>query len=85
MSFALVISAGGRKIGIIHDVFQDFPRIHDHGSLADRDAGCPGPAGIIVINRWHVNFNATGPLGGSVEEKPLVTTVRTDKQYAASP
>jgi len=39
------------------------------------------PAGIDIAGRWQVRFNPTGPLGGTVGNKPLATTVKTETQY----
>jgi len=38
------------------------------------------PAGVDV-GRWKVRFNPTGPLGGTVNQAPLATTVLTEAQY----
>jgi hypothetical protein len=39
------------------------------------------PAGIDIADRWQVRFHPAGPLGGTVGNKPLVTTVKTETQY----
>jgi hypothetical protein len=39
------------------------------------------PAGIDIAGRWQVQFNPAGPLGGTVGNKPLSTTVKTETQY----
>ncbi len=39
------------------------------------------PAGIDIANRWRVRLNATGGLGGTVNDKPLTTTIRIESQY----
>ena len=39
------------------------------------------PAGIDIVDRWRVRFNAHGPLGGTVRNKPLTTIVKTEMQY----
>ncbi len=41
------------------------------------------PAGVQIGNRWQVQFNATGTLGGKVRERPLATTINADAQYRA--
>jgi len=42
------------------------------------------PVGVDIAGLWQVRFNATGPLGGKVGDKPLTTTVKTEKQYNQS-
>ncbi|MCX5646399.1 MAG: hypothetical protein NTZ17_17215 [Phycisphaerae bacterium] len=39
------------------------------------------PAGIDIAGRWHVRLNAAGELGGTVNNKLLTTTVKTESQY----
>jgi len=39
------------------------------------------PAGINIADHWQVRFNATGELGGTVNDKSLATTVGIDSQY----
>ncbi len=39
------------------------------------------PAGLNIAGRWQVHFNAAGPLGGMVGNKPLTRTVETESQY----
>jgi hypothetical protein len=39
------------------------------------------PAGVDIAGRWQVRFNPTWPLDGTVGNKPLATTVRTEMQY----
>jgi hypothetical protein len=39
------------------------------------------PAGINVADRWQVQLNPFGPLGGTVNGKPLATTLKTEGQY----
>jgi hypothetical protein len=39
------------------------------------------PAGINIADRWQVRFNATGDLGGTVNDKPLATTIQIESQY----
>ena len=39
------------------------------------------PAGVNIADRWRVRLNATGELGGAVNDKPLTTAVRIKSQY----
>jgi len=39
------------------------------------------PAGINIADRWQVRLNATGELGGTVNDKPLATTIQIESQY----
>jgi len=39
------------------------------------------PAGVDIADRWQVRFHPAGPLGGTVCNKPLATTVKTEAQY----
>jgi hypothetical protein len=39
------------------------------------------PAGVKIAQRWQVQFNPTGGLGGSVNDRPLNTTIKTETQY----
>ena len=39
------------------------------------------PAGVDIADRWQVRFHPAGLLGGTVCNKPLATTVKTEAQY----
>ena len=39
------------------------------------------PAGVQIGDRWQVRFNADGPLGGRVEDRPLTAEIQTTSQY----
>ncbi len=39
------------------------------------------PAGIDIADRWQVRLNATGEPGGTVNDKPLTTTIQIESQY----
>ncbi len=39
------------------------------------------PAGVNIADRWQVRLNPVGSLGGTVNDKPLATTVRIESQY----
>ncbi len=55
--------------------------------VADEKVGQPtpvefaAPAGVNIAQRWQVRFNPTGTLGGSVNDKPLTATIKTETQY----
>ena len=55
--------------------------ITDEGVLQPSEAALVRPAGVDIAGRWRIRFNATGPLGGQVNERPLSTTVQTEEQY----
>jgi hypothetical protein len=40
------------------------------------------PAGLDIAGRWQVRLSAAGTLGGTVDGKPLTTTVRIESQYS---
>jgi hypothetical protein len=40
-----------------------------------------GPAGVRIGNKWEVQFNPTGALGGKVGERALATEIHTESQY----
>jgi len=42
------------------------------------------PAGVDIDGLWQVRFNPDGPLGGTIGDKPLTTTVKTERQYNES-
>ncbi len=42
------------------------------------------PAGVDIAERWQIRFNPAGPLGGKIGNKPLTTTVQTERQYNES-
>lgn len=67
---------GGSRSLFLH-VFE----IADEGSLQPAPMTFVPPAGIDIAGRWQVRFNPAGPLGGTVGNKPLSTTVKTDTQY----
>jgi hypothetical protein len=39
------------------------------------------PSGVDIGDRWRVRFNAAGPLGGTVGNRALATTIRAEMQY----
>jgi hypothetical protein len=39
------------------------------------------PAGLDIIDRWKIRFHAEGQLGGSIGDRPLPVTVKTEGQY----
>jgi len=39
------------------------------------------PAGVNIAQQWQVRFNPKGALGGTVNDKILATTVKTETQY----
>jgi hypothetical protein len=67
---------GGSRTLFLH-VFE----IADEGTVRPVAVTFVPPAGIDIADRWQVRFNAAGPLGGTVGNKPLATTVNTEMQY----
>jgi hypothetical protein len=39
------------------------------------------PVGVDIAGLWQVRFNPTGPLGGTVGDKTLTTSINIEKQY----
>jgi hypothetical protein len=37
------------------------------------------PAGVDIAGFWQIRFNPAGPLGGKIGDKPLATTVQTER------
>ena len=40
-----------------------------------------GPAGVRINNKWQVQFNPAGPLGGKIGERPLTIEIQVESQY----
>jgi hypothetical protein len=55
--------------------------VADEGTLQPAFVEFTAPAGINIAQRWQVRLNPTGTLGGSVNDKPLTTTIKTETQY----
>lgn len=57
--------------------------------VADEKASHPAvvrfvpPAGVQIGERWQVQFNSTGPLGGKVGKRSFAATINTEGQYRA--
>ncbi len=62
---------GGRTL-FLH-VFE----VTDEDILRPTPIELAAPAGVDIAPRWHVRFNASGDLGGTVNDSPLTTTVDT--------
>jgi hypothetical protein len=43
-----------------------------------------GESGVDIGQKWKVRFGATGEPGGTVNARPLATTLLTDAQYKQS-
>ncbi|MEK7751892.1 MAG: hypothetical protein AAB654_08245, partial [Acidobacteriota bacterium] len=67
---------GGNRSLFLH-VFE----IVDEQVRQPADVTFAAPAGVNIADRWQVRFNAAGDLGGTVNSKPLATTVQTESQY----
>ena len=39
------------------------------------------PAGVNIAGRWQVRFNSEGAMNGTINDKPLATTVQIESQY----
>lgn len=39
------------------------------------------PAGVDIVERWQIRFIPAGPIGGTVGNKTLTTSIKTEKQY----
>ena len=63
-----------------------FLHVFEIGAESDRqpvNVKFVAPAGIEIGERWRVQFNTAGPLGGKVGDRALATTVHTEAQYSA--
>ncbi|MFH1716033.1 MAG: hypothetical protein ABIF19_01670, partial [Planctomycetota bacterium] len=67
---------GGNRSLFLH-VFE----IGDERIRQPVDVVLVAPAVVNISDRWRVRLNATGELGGTVNDKPLTTTVRIESQY----
>jgi hypothetical protein len=68
-------TAGARSL-FLH-VFE----VTDEGAQQPTSVQLVPPAGVNIGDRWQVRFNATGDLAGTVNGKPLTTTVHIESQY----
>jgi hypothetical protein len=55
--------------------------ITDEHNLQPAPFQFAAPAGVSITQRWQVQFNPKGTLGGTVNGKPLTTTIKTQMQY----
>lgn len=55
--------------------------VSDEGTLRPSDVAFVPPVGVDFDDGRQVRFNAAGPLGGTIGNKPLTTTVKTEMQY----
>ncbi len=68
-------SAGNRSL-FLH-VFE----IVDEQVRQPAEVTFAAPTGVNIAGRWQVRFNSTGTMGGTVNNKPLATTVQVESQY----
>jgi len=64
-----------------HTLFLHVFEIVDEQVLQPAVVTFVAPAGINIADQWQVRFNATGELGGTVNNEPLAATVKTETQY----
>ena len=55
--------------------------VTDEGVLQPTALEFSAPAGVNIGQRWQVRFNAKGTLSGTVNGKPLITSIKTETQY----
>lgn len=55
--------------------------IADENDRAPTEVELIGPAGVRIGDRWQVQFNTTGPLGGKLGERTLTTEIEVESQY----
>ncbi|MGO8678114.1 MAG: hypothetical protein ACLQVX_19905 [Limisphaerales bacterium] len=63
-----------------------FLHVFEIGAEADRQAAevkFVAPAGVEIAGHWSVRFNATGPLGGAINDRDLANAVHAEAQYPA--
>jgi len=79
--------------GLLRHVYESSGLPHDRGHIeafehrprytcAAADIKWLAPAGVEIGGRWRVRLNATGPLGGGVDDQPLAAAVYTEAQYS---
>jgi len=51
-------------------------------NLAPAELTFAAPAGADIGGRWRVRFNATGPLGGTIGDQSLATSINVGAQYS---
>jgi hypothetical protein len=56
--------------------------ITDETNLAPAAVTFAAPAGVDIGARWRVRFNTTGPLGGTVANQSLGTSINVGAQYS---
>ena len=55
--------------------------IADEAAQRPAEIKTAGPAGVEIGGRWRVEFNATGPLGVTIDGQPVATAIRIERQY----
>jgi hypothetical protein len=55
--------------------------VTDEGVRQPTSLEFSAPADVNIGQRWQVRFNPSGTLGGTVNGKPLTTTIKTEAQY----
>jgi hypothetical protein len=61
-----------------------FLHVFEIGNEGDRKPTAielTGASGVRIGDRWHLQFNADGPIGGKVGERALTTKIENEAQY----
>jgi hypothetical protein len=56
--------------------------ITDEANLAPAELTFAAPAGVDIGARWRVRFNATGPLGGTIGDQSMASSINVGAQYS---
>jgi hypothetical protein len=51
-------------------------------NLAPAEVAFAAPAGVDIGARWRVRFNTTGPLGGTIGDQSMATSINVGAQYS---
>ncbi len=74
------IEVGDPEKGV-RSLFLHVFEIADEDFLGPTAIELVAPAGVNIAQRWQVHFNPKGALGGTINGKPLTTTIRAETQY----
>ncbi len=56
--------------------------ITDETNHAPAELTFAAPAGVDIGARWRVRFNTTGPLGGTIGDQGMATSINVGAQYS---
>lgn len=71
----------GDPVDGLRTLFLHVFEITEEGNPIPAPVTLVGPAAVQIADRWRVGFNATGPLGGKVNDRVLAQSIETEGQY----